>query len=322
MTIRFHADEYFELLVPELIKKNQKKFKDVTLAKHFKGKTLKNKFGACYKITSKIKFETIRPNHTDIKQKLLSDLKAIPGISHITESKLKQEGVNSIADLIKHYRFGNNASRYFDFVENKNALKIYEQLSSRFTSSNPLLLHNSALFDLNKIVLIDIETLGLTECPLFLIGIATFQNSELIVDQIFVRKLTEEKAALHAFAEILQDKDAIGTFNGKSFDVPFIRKRMERHDLNHEINHPHFDFFYFSKKAFKDNLYDFRLTTIEKEIFLEKRKEDVSGSEIPFYYTTYTKTNNIGSVVPIIDHNKKDLITTAKLFMKLHDIWS
>ena len=97
---------------------------------------------------------------------------------------------------------------------------------------------------------------------------------------------------------------------------------MERHDLKHEIKLPHFDLKYFSQKAFSNLVYDFKLSTLERKLFNVERVDDVSGFEIPYYYRTYIKTKNIGSVVPIIDHNKQDLISTAKLFMKLHDIWS
>ena len=306
----------------QFLKKNQKKFKGVTIDKHYKGKVLKNEHGECYHISAITKIDTITPNHDRVKEKLLLDLKVIPGIAEITESNLKREGINSINQLTKHYRYGNDATNYFNHVESMNAIKIYEQLSSRFTSSNPLLLANSALFNLSDIAFIDIETLGLSEVPLFLIGIATFKDNHLITDQVFVRELKEEKAALHFLGELLQGKQAIGTFNGKSFDVPFLRKRMERHDLKHEINLPHFDLKYFSQKAFNNLVYDFKLSTLERKLFNVERVDDVSGFEIPYYYRTYIKTKNIGSVVPIIDHNKQDLISTAKLFMKLHDFWS
>jgi uncharacterized protein len=273
-----------------------------------------------------IKFQPkqrLTPSHDRIKQKLLLDLKVIAGISEITESNLRRDGINSVAELTKHYRYGTNATAYLNLIENKNAIKIYEHLTSRgFTSSNPLLLANSAFFNLPDIAFIDIETLGLSECPLFLIGIGTFKDNHLITDQIFVRELKEEKAALHFLAEYLQGKQAIGTFNGKSFDVPFIRNRMETHGLKHSITHPHFDIKYFSQKAFSNLVSDFRLSTLEEKLFQVERKDDVSGFEIPYYYRTYIKAKNIGSVVPIIDHNKQDLISTANLFMKLHDIWS
>jgi len=306
----------------QFLKKNQKKFKGITIDKHYKGKVLKNEHGECYHISDITKIDIIEPNHDRIKQKLVLDLKVLAGIAEITESNLKREGITSITQLTKHYRYGNDATNYINHVESKNAVKIYEQLSSRFTSSNPLLLANSAFFDLSDIAFIDIETLGLSEVPLFLIGIATFKDNNLITDQIFVRELNEEKAALHFLGELLQGKQAIGTFNGKSFDVPFIRKRMERHDLKHEIKHPHFDLRYFSQKAFSNLVFDFKLSTLERKLFNVQRIDDVCGFEIPFYYRTYIKTKNIGSVVPIIDHNKQDLISTANIFMKLHEIWN
>jgi uncharacterized protein len=304
------------------MEKFQEKYEGITISKHYNGKTLKNSFGKCYHISTKTEIEIFEPNHDKVKQKLLLDLKAITGIAEITENNLKLEGITSISQLENHYRYGNEAKKYINYVENKNATKIYEQLSSRFTSSNPLLLANSALFNLSDIIFIDIETLGLGDIPLFLIGIATFKDKYLIIDQIFTRELNEEKAALHFLAKLIKGKKAIGTFNGKSFDLPFIRRRMKRHDLKHEINLPHFDLKYLSQKAFSNFVYNFKLSTLEKFFFNIERIDDVAGGEIPFYYKSYLKTKNIGSVVPIIDHNKQDLISTAKLFMKLHDFWS
>jgi uncharacterized protein len=297
----------------------QAKYEGITIAKHYDGKVLKNSFGKCYHIATTTEIEIFEPNHERVKQKLLLDLKAITGIAEITENNLKLEGITSISQLENHYRYGNQAKDYIKHVENKNAIKIYEQLSSRFTSSNPLLLANSAFFNLSDIIFIDIETLGLGNTPLFLIGVATFKGNNLVIDQIFTRELNEEKAALHFFGKLLKGKQAMGTFNGKSFDVPFIRRRMERHDLKHKINLPHFDLKYLSQKAFCSLVFNFKLSTLEKKFFNVERIDDVSGDEIPFYYKSYLNTKNIGSVVPIIDPNKQDLISTAKLFMKLHD---
>ena len=304
------------------MQKFQAKYEGITIAKHFNGKILQNSFGKCYHISTTTEIEIFEPDHERVKQKLLLDLKAISGIAEITENNLRLEGVISISQLENHYRYGHQAKKYINHVENKNAIRIYEQLSSRFTSSNPLLLLNSAFFNLSDIVFIDIETLGLGDKPLFLIGVATFKNNLLIIDQIFTRELKEEKAALHFFGKLLKGKQAIGTFNGKSFDVPFIRRRMKRHDLNYEINLPHFDLKYLSQKAFSNLVFNFKLSTLEKKLFNVERIDDVSGDDIPFYYESYLKSKNIGSVVPIIDHNKQDLISTAKLFMKLHDFWS
>ncbi|MBX9783610.1 MAG: ribonuclease H-like domain-containing protein [Chitinophagaceae bacterium] len=274
----------------EQIEKYQEKFKGLTIHKHYKGKVLKNKLGECYQISDNKKIEIIKPNHHRVKQKLLLDLKAIAGIAETTENNLRREGIRSITQLAKHGRYGNDAKNYINYIKCKDAVKIYEQLSSRFTSTSPLLLANSAFFNLSDFAFIDIETLGLSEVPLFLIGIATFKKDYLITNQIFVRELKEEKAALHFLGELLQGKQAIGTFNGKTFDVPFIRRRMERHDLKHEIKLPHFDMKYLSQRAFSNLVFDFKLSTLERKLFNVERVNDVSGFEIPYYYKTYLKT--------------------------------
>ena len=56
------SDSYYDFFGSGFLKKNQKKYKGVTIAKHYKGKNLKNKFGECYKISAKTKIETIKPN--------------------------------------------------------------------------------------------------------------------------------------------------------------------------------------------------------------------------------------------------------------------
>ena len=149
------------------MEKFQEMYEGITIAKHYDGKTLKNCFGKCYHISSNTEIEIFEPNHEIIKQKLLLDLKVIQGIAEITENNLKLEGITTISQLENHYRYGKQAKNFIKHVENKNAVKVYEQLSSRFTSSNPLLLANSAFFNLSDIIFIDIETLGLGDTPLF-----------------------------------------------------------------------------------------------------------------------------------------------------------
>ncbi len=315
-------DRVLDFFTRGLHGRNLQKYKGVKIEDHYGGNEHKNEFGECFVISSKAKINPLKTNSEIVKQKLLLDLKAVSGISDITESNLKREGIHSIAQLKTHHRYGNEASHYINCIEERNGSKLFEQLSNRFTSTNPLLLLNSSFFNLSEIAFIDIETLGLYDCPLFLIGIATFDNEELVIEQILLRGLVEEKSALHFLNEYLVNKTAICSFNGKSFDVPFIRKRMERHDLVHSIIHPHFDIKYFSSKAFGDTVMDCRLTTLEYELFKTKRVDDIPSSYVPDFYTSYVRTKNIGAIVPIINHNKQDLISTANIFVRLHELWS
>ena len=46
-----------------------------------------------------------------------------------------------------------------------------------------------------------------------------------MVRQFFLRDYPEEKAVLHALAEILDAFDGLVTYNGKTFDVPLLETR-------------------------------------------------------------------------------------------------
>jgi uncharacterized protein YprB with RNaseH-like and TPR domain len=64
-----------------------------------------------------------------------------------------------------------------------------------------------------------------------------------------------------------------------------------------------------------------KLTTIEKHLFGIEREDDIPSGLVPEFYKIYTKTNNIGPLIPIIEHNRQDIITLAKIFSKLHEEW-
>lgn len=303
-----------------LLARKKKEFKGITIHEHYKGKEVKNKYGRFYCISCT---EGILPKsipHEIAQHKLLLDLKVIKGIAEITERSLKKQGYLTVDRLVDHHQYGIDASQYSTHIYNKNCKEIYGILLERFTSSHRHYLLSSAFFDISEIVFLDIETLGLHHCHLFLIGVAYFKNNTLHIDQFFLRNLTEEKAALYFLNQLFKKKKAICSFNGKTFDIPFLQKRMKRYDLNDELNHPHFDMRYLAPNGFSYIRQDARLVTYEQFEFDTIRTDDVPSHLVPDFYQSYLRSNNIGSIIPIIEHNKQDLITTTKLFLKLYEI--
>ena len=74
------------------------------------------------------------------------------------------------------------------------------------------------------VICVDIETTGLTAgTPLFLIGVLGHFNGELRVVQLLARDYTEEAALLAHFAALLDASSVVVSFNGKSYDLPYIR---------------------------------------------------------------------------------------------------
>ena len=82
---------------------------------------------------------------------------------------------------------------------------------------------------------------------------------------------------------------------------------------------PHLDLMYFAKNLWRDKLSNCQLQTIEQEIFGIQREGDVPGQYIPGYYDTYLSQNNIGPVVPIIEHNCQDIISLASFLEKMYE---
>ena len=71
---------------------------------------------------------------------------------------------------------------------------------------------------------------------------------------------------------------------------------------------------YFAKNLWSDDLPNCKLQTIEREMFGLEREGDVPGQYIPGYYKSYLENDNIGPVVPIIEHNAQDVISLANFF--------
>ena len=111
------------------------------------------------------------------------------------------------------------------------------------------------------------------------------------------------------------------TFNGRSFDVPFIRERLGFYGMEGSLNNPHFDLLHFSRRAWRDQLPDCRLGTLEKHLGVQ-RDVDIPSTLVPEFYETYLKTGNVGPLVAIVEHNKQDLLTLTLLFSKLYEAWN
>ena len=165
----------------------------------------------------------------------------------------------------------------------------------------------------------DIETLGLSNVPLILIGVAEIKKDKIITSQYFLRRIYEEPAAIEAYLSHLDEDSVHVTFNGKSFDVPFIRNRCSYNRVRLDYRLPHLDLMYFAKNLWSDKLPNCRLQTIEKELFGIERQGDVPGQFIPGYYNTYISQDNIGPIVPIIEHNRQDIVSLAYFLEKMYE---
>ena len=163
---------------------------------------------------------------------------------------------------------------------------------------------------------LDLETTGLTNSPLFLIGIMVWSGQGLEVRQYLARDYAEEAPAVALFAEACAGKRLLVTFNGKSFDLPYVRARALVSGVPFEASPVHFDLLHECRRIWKRALPDCRLQTLEQHVCGRARPADIPGHAIPDAYHDFVRTGNARQLVTILRHNLLDLVTRAELMTR------
>jgi uncharacterized protein YprB with RNaseH-like and TPR domain len=169
----------------------------------------------------------------------------------------------------------------------------------------------------SKAVFLDIESTGLFNCPTFLIGIMFLSENDFVIRQLFARDYSEEKCLIETISDVLSGFETVITFNGKSYDIPFIADRAIYHGTGF-VNHLfHFDLLHHSRRHWKGVLPNCKLQTLELHVCGRRRVGDIPGSEIPNVYHTFVRTGDPYLMVPIFHHNVLDLITMSELLIEV-----
>jgi hypothetical protein len=150
-------------------------------------------------------------------------------------------------------------------------------------------------------------------------GMGRVKDNNIKVKQYLLTDLDDEKALLNSFLSDVDDDTTFVSFNGRSFDMPFIRGRLHHYSVNANLNNCHLDLLHFSRRIWGGLLPNCRLQTIEKHLFKMNRINDVPSSLVPEFYKTYLQTGNIGPLIPIVEHNQQDIITLALILSQLYE---
>jgi uncharacterized protein YprB with RNaseH-like and TPR domain len=170
----------------------------------------------------------------------------------------------------------------------------------------------------SDLLFMDIETTGLSNSPLFLIGIMGCWEGRLEVRQFFARDYAEEAAVIARFVQDAAAKRVVVSFNGKSFDVPYVRNRAVAHRVDFRLAEAHVDLLHESRRRWRGVLPDCRLQTLEQRVCRHApRTGDIPGSEIPAAYHAYVRSNDAWQMVDTLRHNARDLVTLAELLLRL-----
>lgn len=165
----------------------------------------------------------------------------------------------------------------------------------------------------------DIETTGLSPkyCKVILSGILMFEGSENFATaiQFFADQENDEELILRKTFELLDTVDYVITYNGRHFDMPFVKTRGEKYGL--ELPRV-FDLDLYqivaSSKSLREVLPGLKQKDVEFYMGLcDSRLDLISGGESVKLYERYMNMKSFELEEKILLHNHDDIIQLYKL---------
>ncbi|MGV3489451.1 MAG: ribonuclease H-like domain-containing protein, partial [Tuberibacillus sp.] len=176
--------------------------------------------------------------------------------------------------------------------------------------------------DAQQLLFFDTETTGLSSGAghmIFLLGCGVIRGEQLIVTQYFLPGPGHEAAFYYHFLTDVKDLSNLVTFNGKAFDWPRVKTRVQfvRDAVPKLPAFGHFDLLHASRRLWKHKLESVRLSVVEEEIIGYHRDGDIPGHMAPFLYFEFLKSPKASLVEGIFRHNADDIKTLLSLYSHL-----
>ena len=170
----------------------------------------------------------------------------------------------------------------------------------------------------------DIETTGLSPdyCAFILGGLGTsdsaaFPEGTMKIEQFFAETRYEEETALDRCMEALSGLDAVITYNGTRFDMPFVKSRAVRYGLDTAYDMPHnLDLYHIINKfsELRKVLPNLKQKTVENFFGLwDTRTDEIDGGESVRLYERWERRGEREVLEKILLHNSDDVMQLTKL---------
>jgi uncharacterized protein len=171
---------------------------------------------------------------------------------------------------------------------------------------------------------LDLETTGIAGgagTQAFLVGCASVESDGLRVQQFLLPAFEHERALLAELSTWAEERQALVTFNGRTFDVPLIETRFLFHRLRFPLGEmPHLDMLHPARRLWKARpsivappLDDesCRLSVLERHLAGVHRVGDVPAFEIPSRYFQFVRYGDARPLEAVLEHNRLDLLSLA-----------
>jgi hypothetical protein len=107
---------------------------------------------------------------------VLRTLRLLYGVGEATEMRLKRAGYSTLRDLLHHPRWAWQVERILQALERRDLPSLLNLVARWFPVSHPIALALLGFVEPEKLLFLDIETLGLSTEPLILIGLVRLQD--------------------------------------------------------------------------------------------------------------------------------------------------
>ncbi len=170
--------------------------------------------------------------------------------------------------------------------------------------------------DPERIVFWDIETTGFSRQydSIYLMGYFYWEGHQPYIEQHLAASTAEEIQLLELFLEKLGEFDAVVSFNGDTFDIPFVKERLRQMRVSGDLSEfrsvdlykqyrPYASFFGWE---------NCKLKSIECFLDLERRDTMTGGELIEVFYE-YSRTDDSQLEKTLLLHNYEDILNLPSL---------
>ncbi|MGD9569009.1 MAG: ribonuclease H-like domain-containing protein [Sedimentibacter sp.] len=171
---------------------------------------------------------------------------------------------------------------------------------------------------------IDIETTGLSREYSNIISITVLlsEKGRSYIHQIFCEYKIDEPEALKYLKDLIKTKKYIITYNGNTFDIPFLESKFQKHNINFDLElFIKIDLYNWIRQLKnKFEIENFKLKTVEKH-FNIKREDTLCGKDIITLYEAYRIEPRKEFSYLIMQHNYEDVFNLPILFNNIINMY-
>ena len=196
----------------------------------------------------------------------------------------------------------------------------------KFTRSYNTYIYSGQIFDLYhgglKPCIFDIETTGLSAQrgnKIILTACLIPDSKGVTITQFLAENPYEEDRVIMATMDFLKDEsiDYLITYNGASFDIPFMKQRLATKNLPYVLNMYEFDLYNFirSNTGLKSQIGSLSQKNVEQHFGISSNRKDViSGRESVKLFAEYAINQDSVIEKIILTHNREDVLQLCHLF--------